>query len=61
MICRGPGTAGRHAAALRRESVSVDQDAMGGYSVDMAKYGWFPEELPSETALIEAQGPDEEQ
>jgi hypothetical protein len=28
---------------------------MGGFSVDLSKFGWFPDELPSEEALVAAQ------
>ncbi|KPM43455.1 hypothetical protein AK830_g3091 [Neonectria ditissima] len=37
------------AAALRAEGVEVSTSAMGELSVDFAEYGWFPEDLPSET------------
>ncbi|KAF2837708.1 DNA binding methylated-DNA--cysteine S-methyltransferase [Patellaria atrata CBS 101060] len=46
---RGPGGAARQAAALRREGVHVDRGALGEFSVDFAVYGWFPDELPSES------------
>ncbi|KAF2745099.1 MGMT family protein [Sporormia fimetaria CBS 119925] len=55
---RGPGGAARQAAALRAEGVEVQQDAMGEFSVDMARFGWFPSVLPSEEGLEE--GRDEE-
>ena len=45
---RGPGSAQRQADALRREHVEVQQDAMDSYSVDLSRYGWFPDELPNE-------------
>ncbi|KAJ9305059.1 hypothetical protein DTO217A2_5394 [Paecilomyces variotii] len=50
---RGPGSAARQAAALRREGVHVDMDAMGEMYVDLATYGWFPDRLPSEEGLTE--------
>lgn len=31
----------------------VDEDAMGDFFIDMARYGWFPENLPSEEGLTE--------
>jgi methylated-DNA-protein-cysteine methyltransferase related protein len=46
--CRGPGSAARQATALRHEGVTVDQDAMGDFSIDLQRYGWFPDRLPSE-------------
>jgi methylated-DNA-protein-cysteine methyltransferase-like protein len=51
---RGPSAASHQADALRREGVEVTRDAMGQYSVDMAKYGWFPDILPSEAGLVES-------
>ncbi|EED14286.1 MGMT family protein [Talaromyces stipitatus ATCC 10500] len=45
---RGPGSASRQAVALRHEGVTVEQDAMGDFYIDMARYGWFPARLPSE-------------
>ncbi|KAL1854523.1 Alkyltransferase-like protein 1 [Paecilomyces lecythidis] len=50
---RGPGSAARQAAALRREGVRVDTDAMGEMYVDLGRYGWFPDRLPSEEGLTE--------
>lgn len=47
----GPGSAARQAAALRREGVHVTTDAMGEMYVDLARYGWFPDQLPSEEGL----------
>ncbi|OJD33091.1 mgmt family protein [Diplodia corticola] len=47
---RGPGGASRQAAALRREGVHVGRGSLGEYLVDLAAYGWFPSELPSEAA-----------
>lgn len=34
--------------------MEVGQDAMGQYSVSLGEYGWFPEVLPSEAALVES-------
>ncbi|KAL1996119.1 hypothetical protein VTN49DRAFT_442 [Thermomyces lanuginosus] len=45
---RGPGSAARQAERLREEGVSVDEDAMGEFYIDLKTYGWFPEELPEE-------------
>ncbi|KAF2457751.1 MGMT family protein, partial [Lineolata rhizophorae] len=45
---RGPGGASRQAAALRREGVTIERGAMGEFYLDLMKYGWFPDELPSE-------------
>jgi len=47
---RGPGSAARQAAALRREGVHVEEDSMGVFSVDLGRFGWFPDVLPSEAA-----------
>ncbi|CAK7273718.1 Alkyltransferase-like protein 1 [Sporothrix epigloea] len=52
---RGPAAGGalsrnRQADALRAEGVEVTVDALGEMSVDLARYGWFPEQLPSEAA-----------
>ncbi|KAF2501903.1 hypothetical protein BU16DRAFT_428750, partial [Lophium mytilinum] len=47
---RGPGSAARQAATLRREGVHVEEDSMGVFSVDLGRFGWFPDELPSEEA-----------
>lgn len=44
----GPGSAARQAERLREEGVSVDEDAMGEFYIDLKTYGWFPEELPEE-------------
>ncbi|KAA8615765.1 methylated DNA-protein cysteine methyltransferase [Pyrenophora tritici-repentis] len=51
---RGPSAAAHQADALRREGVEVRQDAMGLYTVDLDEYGWFPDMLPSEAALVES-------
>ncbi|KAK1911444.1 hypothetical protein P3342_012745 [Pyrenophora teres f. teres] len=51
---RGPSAAAHQADALRREGVEVRQDAMGLYTVDLGEYGWFPDMLPSEAALVES-------
>lgn len=34
--------------------MEVRQDAMGLYTVDLGEYGWFPDMLPSEAALVES-------
>ena len=44
----GPGSAARQAERLREEGVSVDEDAMGEFYIDLKTYGWFPEELPED-------------
>lgn len=33
--------------------MTVQQDAMGDFSVDMGRWGWFPEMLPSEEVELE--------
>ncbi|KAL4787142.1 6-O-methylguanine DNA methyltransferase [Aspergillus varians] len=45
---RGPGSAERQAEALLGEGVEVVSDSLGEFYVDFARFGWFPEELPSE-------------
>ncbi|KAF2006908.1 hypothetical protein P154DRAFT_517364 [Amniculicola lignicola CBS 123094] len=58
---RGPHGASRHAAVLRAEGVEVSEGSMGELTVDLSKYGWFPEMLPSETGQVESSdGEDEE-
>jgi len=46
--CRGHGGAARQANALEAEGVQVTQNALGEYTVDLTKYGWFPSILPSD-------------
>jgi methylated-DNA-protein-cysteine methyltransferase-like protein len=58
-IKRGPGSAARQAAALRHEDVRVHEDAMGDFHIDMGRYGWFPENLPSEEGLTEDESDEE--
>ncbi|KAH8689944.1 MGMT family protein [Talaromyces proteolyticus] len=53
---RGAGSAARQADALRHEGVTVEEDAMGDYYIDMHRYGWFPDRLPSEEG--ESEGSD---
>lgn len=53
-VQRGPSAASHQADALRREGVEVREDAMGQYTVDLAKYGWFPDVLPSESDQVES-------
>ncbi|KAL6864629.1 6-O-methylguanine DNA methyltransferase [Trichoderma novae-zelandiae] len=43
-----PSGAANQAVELQREGVEVVRSAMGEYTVDLAVYGWFPEELPEE-------------
>jgi methylated-DNA-protein-cysteine methyltransferase-like protein len=45
---RGVDGAARQAAALEREGVTVERNAIGEYSIDLSRFGWFPEMLPSE-------------
>ena len=58
---RGPSAASHQADALRREGVEVREDAMGQYTIDMGKYGWFPDVLPSESGLVESSGEEEDE
>ena len=46
-LSRGPGSAERHATALRAEGVQVERGSLGEYFVSLEEYGWFPDELPS--------------
>lgn len=46
---------------LRREGVEVREDAMGQYTIDMAKFGWFPDVLPSEAAQVESSDEEDEE
>lgn len=58
---RGPSGAARQASALRREGVEVTQNAMGEFSVDFGKYGWFPAALPSEAEEVESSDEEDEE
>jgi hypothetical protein len=57
---RGPGAASHQADALRREGVEIREDAMGQYTIDLARYGWFPDVLPSEAGLVESSDEEDE-
>ncbi|KAF2019710.1 DNA binding methylated-DNA--cysteine S-methyltransferase [Aaosphaeria arxii CBS 175.79] len=57
---RGPTGASRQATALRAEGVEVERGPMGEYSIELSKYGWFPDELPSEAGLVESESEDDE-
>ena len=59
MSHRGPGGATRQAAALRREGVIVGVGCLGELTIDLVKYGWFPDVLPSEKT--EAKESEEEE
>ncbi|PKS05603.1 hypothetical protein jhhlp_008121 [Lomentospora prolificans] len=48
-----PSGARSQAEALRSEGVEVTTSALGEHCVDLSKYGWFPAELPSESAAAE--------
>ncbi|KAL5357609.1 6-O-methylguanine DNA methyltransferase [Aspergillus floccosus] len=50
---RGPGSAERQAEVLREEGVEVEVDSMGEFYVDLNRFGWFPNRLPSEEGLEE--------
>ncbi|KAI9055899.1 hypothetical protein LZ554_000837 [Drepanopeziza brunnea f. sp. 'monogermtubi'] len=45
-----PSGAANQAQVLRGEGVAVTAGSMGELSVDLAMYGWFPRQLPSEAA-----------
>lgn len=50
-LFRGPGGGGaaQQAAALRAEGVTVDTGSLGELIIDLGRFGWFPEILPSES------------
>ena len=51
MIVRGlPSGVANQAQVLRAEGVIVNTGTMGELTVDLAEYGWFPRQLPSEAA-----------
>ncbi|CAN9127102.1 unnamed protein product [Alternaria alternata] len=61
LVGKRPSAAAQQADALRREGVEVSQDAMGQYTVDLGRYGWFPDVLPSEAGLVESSDEEEEE
>jgi methylated-DNA-protein-cysteine methyltransferase-like protein len=58
---RGPSCAARQATALRAEGVEVSEDAMSEYTVDLGRFGWFPDVLPSEAGMVESSDEDEDE
>jgi methylated-DNA-protein-cysteine methyltransferase-like protein len=34
---------------------------MGQYTIDLARYGWFPDVLPSESSLVESSEEEEDE
>lgn len=56
----GPGSAARQAAALEEEGVDVHVDSMGEHSVELGRFGWFPDRLPrdesGDASDVEAEG-----
>ncbi|KAF2027384.1 MGMT family protein, partial [Setomelanomma holmii] len=58
---RGPSAASHQADTLRREGVEVREDAMGQYTIDLARYGWFPDVLPSEAGMVESSDEEDEE
>ena len=49
--CRGhPSGAANQARVLREENVVVETGSLGEFVVDLTEYGWFPHQLPSDTA-----------
>ncbi|KAF2687156.1 DNA binding methylated-DNA--cysteine S-methyltransferase [Lentithecium fluviatile CBS 122367] len=58
---RGPTGASRQASALRAEGVDVTQGAMGEFSVDLQRFGWFPSVLPSEAGQAESSDEEDEE
>ncbi|SPO03619.1 related to MGMT family protein [Cephalotrichum gorgonifer] len=51
-----PAGAQTQANALREEGIPVEANEMGELRVDLAKYGWFPTQLPSEAGDGEEEG-----
>ncbi|CAG8984153.1 hypothetical protein HYALB_00008154 [Hymenoscyphus albidus] len=47
---RNPNGAANQAQALGTEGVTVTTNAIGEFSINLAEYGWFPRQLPSEEA-----------
>jgi methylated-DNA-protein-cysteine methyltransferase-like protein len=45
-----PSGAANQAQVLRGEGVSVNTGNLGELMIDLAQYGWFPRQLPSDTA-----------
>ena len=41
--------------------MDVDEGSMGDYTVDLSKYGWFPDMLPSEAGQVESSDDDDEE
>jgi methylated-DNA-protein-cysteine methyltransferase-like protein len=51
MQVRGyPSGAASQAQVLRSEGVTVSTGNLGELMIDLAEYGWFPRQLPSEAA-----------
>lgn len=50
MHIRNPNGAANQATALRAEGVTVTGGSMGELKIDLAVFGWFPRQLPSEAA-----------
>ena len=50
MSHRGHSGATRQASFLRREGVTVATGHLGELTVDLGRYGWFPDFLPSDGA-----------
>jgi methylated-DNA-protein-cysteine methyltransferase-like protein len=46
---------------LRREGVEIREEAMGQYTIDLVRYGWFPDVLPSEAGLVESSDEEDEE
>ncbi|PGH00850.1 hypothetical protein AJ80_09102 [Polytolypa hystricis UAMH7299] len=57
---RGPGSAARQATALQGEGVIVHSDAMGEFSVDLGRYGWFPDRLEGDESASEEEEEEED-
>jgi hypothetical protein len=54
ILIRGVNGAANHETVLEQEGVQVDRGSLGERTVDFRVYGWFPDELPSREAEVEA-------
>lgn len=60
---RGTNGAANHETVLAQEGVEITRGSLGERTVDFRVYGWFPNELPSRQAEMDAEsasGDDDE-
>ena len=63
-VVRGTNGAANHETVLAQEGVEITRGSLGERTVDFRVYGWFPNELPSRQAEMDAEsasGDDENQ